>query len=116
MDMLALVIAVLIALLIGAYFRQYLIDSMSNVHVAQEAQEYLQRETVNITLNSDNYLYTNISVIPKPNNDDEQKNIDDDNFDDDNFDDDNFDDDNDFDDSDNDSDSGGDSDGGDGGD
>ena len=81
---------------------------MSNVHVAQEAQEYLQRDTVNITLNLDNYLYTNISVIPKPNNDDEQKNIDDDNFDDDNNDS--------NDDSDNDSDSGGDSDGGDGGD
>ena len=104
MNTLALVIAVLIALLVAVYFRQYLIDSMSNVHVAEEAQEYLQRETVNITLNLDNYLYTNISVIPKPNNDYEQKNIDDENFDDDN------------DDSDNDSDSGGDSDGGDGGD
>ena len=103
MNGLALIIAILIALVAAVYFRQALIDSMSNVHVAQEAQEYLQRETVNITLNSDNYLYTNISVIPKPNNDDEQKNIDDDNFDDDN----------DFDDSDNDSDSGGDSDGGD---
>lgn len=103
MNGLALIIAILIALVAAVYFRQALIDSMSNVHVAQEAQEYLQRETVNITLNSDNYLYTNISVIPKPNNDDEQKNIDDDNFDDEN----------DFDDSDNDSDSGGDSDGGD---
>lgn len=103
MNGLALIIAILIALVAAVYFRQALIDSMSNVHVAQEAQEYLQRETVNITLNSDNYLYTNISVIPKPNNDNEQKNIDDDNFDDEN----------DFDDSDNDSDSGGDSDGGD---
>ena len=106
MNEIALIIAILIAMVAAVYFRQALIDSISNVHVAQEAQEYLQRDTVNITLNSDNYLYTNISVIPKPNNDDEQKNIDDDNFDDDN----------DFDDSDNDSDSGGDSDGGDGGD
>ena len=106
MNEIALIIAILIALVAAVYFRQALIDSISNVHVAQEAQEYLQRDTVNITLNSDNYLYINISVIPKPNNDDEQKNIDDDNFDDDN----------DFDDSDNDSDSGGDSDGGDGGD
>ena len=104
MNEIALIIAILIALLIAVYFRQYLIDSMSNVHVAQEAQEYLKRDTVNITLSLDNYLYTNISVIPKPNDDDEQKNIDDENFDDDN------------DDSDNDSDSGGDSDGGDGGD
>ena len=108
MNEIALIIAILIALVAAVYFRQALIDSMSNVHVAQEAQEYLQRDTVNITLNSDNYLYTNISVIPKPNNDDEQKNIDDDNFDDDNNDS--------NDDSDNDSDSGGDSDGGDGGD
>ena len=103
MNILALVIAILIALFIGVSFRQYLIDSMSNVSVAQEATDYLQRDTVNITLSLDNYLYTNISVIPKSNDDDEQKNIDDDNFDDDN----------DFDDSDNDSDSGGDSDGGD---
>ena len=96
------------ALLIGAYFRQYLIDSMSNVHVAEEAQEYLQRETVNITLNLDNYLYTNISVMPKSKDDDNDDDDDDD-------DDDNDADDNSSDDSDNDSDSG-DSDSGDGGD
>ena len=97
MNAIALIIAILMALLIGAYFRQYLIDSMSNVHVAEEAQEYLQRETVNITLNLDNYLYTNISVMPKSKDDDNDN--DNDNDDDD-------DDDNSSDDSDNDSDSG----------
>ena len=99
MNAIALIIAILMALLIGAYFRQYLIDSMSNVHVAEEAQEYLQRETVNITLNLDNYLYTNISVMPKSKDDDNDDDDDDD-------DDDNDADDNSSDDSDNDSDSG----------
>ena len=109
MNIIALVIAILIALLIGVSFRQYLIDSMSNVSVAQEATDYLQRDTVNITMELDTYLFTNISVIPKPNNDDEQKNLDNNIDDDDNLNNDADDD------SDSDSDSGG-SDGGDGGD
>ena len=106
MNILALVIAILIALFIGVSFRQYLIDSMSNVSVAQEATDYLQRDTVNITMELDTYLFTNISVIPKPHQDElDEKNFDED---------DNFNNDAD-DDSDSDSDSGG-SDGGDGGD
>ena len=111
MNEFALIIAIILALIAAAYFRQALIDSMSNVHVAQEAQEYLKRETVNITLNLDNYLYTNISVIPKADRDEDLSQDDnDDNADDA---DDNSDDNSD---SGSDSDSGGDSDGGDGGD
>ena len=109
MNIIALVIAILIALLIGVSFRQYLIDSMSNVSVAQEATDYLQRDTVNITMELDTYLFTNISVIPKPHQDEPEDKIDDD----DNFN--NDADDYSSDDSDSDSDSGG-SDGGDGGD
>lgn len=95
MDEILLFISVGIALFIGYLFRQALIDSMSNVKIAQEAQEYLARDTVNITTSIDTYLYTNISVIPKSNHDDDSNQNDDDNADDDNFDDDSSDDSND---------------------
>ena len=92
MDETLLVIAVIIALFIAYFFRQTLIDSMSNVKIAQEAQEYLKRDTVNITTSIDTYLYTNISVIPKSNHDDDSNQDDDDNADDNDFDDDSDDD------------------------
>lgn len=75
---------------------------MSNVEVAQEAQEYLNRDSVNLSTEIDTYLYTNITVIPKGENDDDKKQIEDDN--------------NDDSDNDSNSDSDGGSDGGDGGD
>ena len=78
----ALVIAIVIALVIAYFFRQALIDSMSNVHVAQEAHEYLQNDSVNITTEIDMYLYTNLSVVPKPERDDDEKKVDDDTNDD----------------------------------
>lgn len=98
--MVELVIAFFIALFFAYVFRQSLIDSMSNVHVAQEAQEYLKRDTVAITTNIDTYLFTSITAVPKSQENDDDQNNDDD-FDDD---------------SDDDSDDSGDSDGGDGGD
>ena len=109
-----LVIAFVIALFCAYFFRQVLIDSMSNVHTAQEAHEYLQKDSVNITTEIDTYLFTSLSVVPKPQHEDDDDNLNDDS---DNDSDDDSDDDTD-DDSDNDSDdSGGDSDGGsDGGD
>ena len=109
----ALVIAIVIALVLAYFFRQALIDSMSNVHTAQEAHEYLQKDSVNITTEIDTYLFTSISVVPKPQHEDDDDNLNDDS---DNDSDDDSDNDSD-DDSDNDSDGGGDSDGGsDGGD
>lgn len=87
-----LIFSVVIALVIGFLFRQALIDSMSNVRIAQEAQEYLARDTVNITTSIDTYLYTNISVIPKSNHDDDSNQNDDDNADDDDVSDDSSDD------------------------
>lgn len=94
MDETVLVIAVIIALFIAYFFRQALINSMSNVRIAQEAQEYLARDTVNITTSIDTYLYTNISVIPKSNNDNDSNKADDvdDNADDNNLDNDSSDD------------------------
>ncbi|MBQ7475814.1 MAG: hypothetical protein IJT06_00290 [Selenomonadaceae bacterium] len=104
-----LVISIVLAVFIGYLFRATLIDSMSNVKVAQEAQEYLNKDSVDLTTEIDTYLYTNITVIPKDKDEDEdQKQIEDDNNDDS---DDDADDDSDND-SDNDSDSG--SDGGNG--
>ncbi len=102
----ALIIAIVIALVIAYFFRQSLIDSMSNLKIAQEAQEYLQKDSVNITTEIDTYLYTNISVVPKPDHDDDDKKVDDDI---------NDDSDNDIDDDSSDDSDGGDSDGGDGG-
>lgn len=73
-------VAVVIALICGFFFRRALINSMSNVRVAQEAQEYLKMDSVNITTNIDTYLYTNISVIPKDNHaDDKNQPVDDNN-------------------------------------
>ena len=106
-DSISLIISFVIALFIAYFFRQVLIDSMSNVHIAQEAHEYLQTDSVNITTEIDTYLYTNLSVVPKSDDDDDTNNDSDDDLDD------NLDDDSD-DDSDSDSDGGG-SDGGDGG-
>lgn len=98
-----LVISIVLAVFIGYLFRATLIDSMSNVKVAQEAQEYLNKDSVDLTTEIDTYLYTNITVIPKGENE-EQGQIEDDDDDDSDDDSDN--------DSDNDSDSG--SDGGNG--
>ncbi|MBQ7199600.1 MAG: hypothetical protein IJS29_10080 [Selenomonadaceae bacterium] len=78
-----LIFSVVLALIIGYFFRKVLIDSMSNVKIAQEAQEYLARDTVNITTSIDTYLYTNISVMPKSNHDDDSNQNDDDDADDD---------------------------------
>ena len=72
MNSIALIIALLISIFCGYAFRKSLIDSMSNVRVAQEAQEYLKRDTVNITNSVDTYLYTNISVVPKAEHRDDQ--------------------------------------------
>ena len=97
----------IISLIIGGIIRRYLINSMSNLHVAQEATDYLQRDSINITTEIDTYLFTNLSVIPKSKDENQNDNNNDSDND---FDDDS---DNDFDDNDSGGDSGG---GGDGGD
>ena len=99
MNTTALAVAVIISIFIGWIIRRYLIDSMSNLHIAQEATDYLKRDSVNITTMIDNYLFTNISVIPKPKDDDDDNNLNADNVD--------YSNDNDVDDSSNDSDGGG---------
>ena len=76
MNLSALVAAVVISLIIGGIIRRYLIDSMTNVHIAREATDYLERDSVNITTVIDTYLFTNLAVIPK-NDDDDDKKVDD---------------------------------------
>lgn len=78
----------IISLIIGAIIRRYLIDSMTNVHVAQEAADYLKRDSVNITTIIDTYLFTNLSVIPKSKDDDDDNTLNDDVDNDDDIDDD----------------------------
>ena len=61
----ALAAAILISIVLGFFIRSILIGSMSNVHHAQEAADYLKRDTVQLTDKRDTYLYTNVSRRPK---------------------------------------------------
>ena len=61
----ALGAAVLIAIVLGFFVRSILIGSMSNVHHAQEAADYLKRDTVKLTDRRDTYLFTNVTRRPK---------------------------------------------------
>ena len=75
MNLSALVAAVVISIFIGWIIRRCLIDSMTNVHIAREATDYLERESVNITTVIDTYLFTNLAVIPKNDDDDDDKKV-----------------------------------------
>ncbi len=57
----ALGAAILIALILGFLIRSWLIGSMSNVHNAVTAGDYLKRDTINLTNQRDTYLFTNVS-------------------------------------------------------
>lgn len=61
----ALGLAILIAIIFGFGIRAWLIGSMSNVRHANEATDYLKRDSIRITENRDTYLYTNVSRQPK---------------------------------------------------
>ena len=60
-DPLAIGIAFFLAIICGVMFRSMLIGSMSNVHQATSATDYLKRDTVKITEKKDTFLFTNIS-------------------------------------------------------
>ena len=61
----ALGAAILIAIVLGFGVRSWLIGSMSNVRHAQEATDYLKRDSVKLTNQRDTYLFTNVSRRPK---------------------------------------------------
>lgn len=60
-DPVALMIAFVIALIIGFLIRSWLIGSMSNVKFANEATDYLKRDSIRMTEERDTYLYTNVT-------------------------------------------------------
>ena len=64
----ALAAAILIAIVLGFFVRSILIGSMSNVRHAQEAADYLKRDSVKFTEQRDTYLFTNVSRSPKSSN------------------------------------------------
>jgi len=64
-DFLGFGLSLLLALFLGYSVRQHLIDQMSNVITATEANEYLLKDTFALEDESDTYLYTTTTVIPK---------------------------------------------------
>ena len=60
-DPMALMIAFVIAVIIGFLIRSWLIGSMSNVKFASEATNYLKRDSIRMTEERDTYLYTNVT-------------------------------------------------------
>ncbi len=60
-DMLAGIIALLVAAAGGAFFAYYLICGMSNVAPAVEAGAYLQKNSVDIWQRQDRFLYTTVT-------------------------------------------------------
>lgn len=64
----ALLAAIFIAGLIAYVVRKHLIASMSNVNPAVEASEYLIQDSFNLLEQSDRYLYTHTTVVPKSKN------------------------------------------------
>lgn len=64
-DPMAVCLAVVIAIFIGVMIRSILIGSMSNVHHAMEAIDYLKKNTVKITENRDTFLFMSVKRRPK---------------------------------------------------
>jgi len=57
--------AVIVAIFCGIFIRSVLIGSMSNVHHALEAIDYLKKNSVKITENSDMFLFRNVKRRPR---------------------------------------------------
>ncbi|MBQ7514729.1 MAG: TPM domain-containing protein [Schwartzia sp.] len=57
------IIAAVLAALSGFGFRSYLVGQLSNVSHAESADEYLERDTFELTDEEDTYLYTNVTVV-----------------------------------------------------
>ena len=59
-DPIAAGIAVVTSIVLGFFVRSFLIGSMSNIHHAMEATDYLKKKTVKITENRDTFLFMNV--------------------------------------------------------
>ena len=62
---LALVAAMLVSGGVVFLVRHMLVASMSNVRAEVAANAYLDQSSFNLAVNSDNFLYTNVSTVPK---------------------------------------------------
>ena len=59
-------VGALVAGAAGAYiYRGSLLSSMSNVRQQVEANAYLNKESFNLLVSEDTYMYTNVSVVPR---------------------------------------------------
>lgn len=64
-DPMAAAIAVVSSIVLGVFIRSSLIGSMSNIHHAMEAIDYLKKNTVKLTENRDTFLFMNVQRRPK---------------------------------------------------
>ena len=64
-DPMAAMVAFGLAIFGGVMFRSILIGSMSNVHRAQEATDYLKKNTVKFLENRDTFLFMNVQSKPR---------------------------------------------------
>ena len=64
-DPMAAGLAVVLAIFCGVFIRSVLIGSMSNVHHAMEAIDYLKKNTVKIIENRDTFLFMNVKRRPR---------------------------------------------------
>ena len=64
-DPIAAVVAVVVAIILGGLIRSWLIGSMSNIHHAQTAIDYLKKNTVKLTEQRDTFLFMNVQRRPK---------------------------------------------------
>lgn len=58
-------LAVVLAIFIGVFVRSMLIGSMSNIHHAMEAIDYLKKKSVKITEARDTFLFMNLQRRPR---------------------------------------------------
>ena len=64
-DPMAAGLAVVISIFIGVMVRSSLIGKMSNIHSAQEAIDYLKKNTVKLKESRDTFLFMNVQRRPK---------------------------------------------------
>jgi len=64
-DPMAAAVAVVTSIILGVLIRSFLIGSMSNIHHAIAAIDYLKKNTVRLTENRDTFLFMSVKRRPK---------------------------------------------------
>ena len=64
-DPIAAAVAVVTAIILGVFIRSILIGSMSNIHHAMTATDYLKKNTVKLNEARDTFLFMNVQRRPK---------------------------------------------------